>query len=165
MVIETVSSALGALRTSVDLARGAIATRDEAKLTEATQHLNDRIIGVQNAAMQLQEKQSASRDEIEQLKEDLRQARVQIAELEQRKEERNRYKLHELSASVFVLAYSNDDGVPMHHICQTCMDNANKKVVLQKIKRAGKVLLGCPSCENTYFTGETFQIQIPSMAR
>jgi hypothetical protein len=167
MVIATVSTALAALRTSLDLASSAIAARDEAKLAEATQHLNSRIIDVQNAAMHLQEKQSASRDEIEQLKKDLRVARDQIDELEQRRAERDKYGLHELSPSVFVLAYNRqEDGVPMHYICQTCMDNGGKKEVLQNLKKAGRVLLACPSCENTYFTGETFRYNLnTSLAR
>lgn len=84
MVIATISATLSSLKASVELARSAIALRDDAKLAEATQALNDRIIDVQNAALQLQEKQSAARDEIDSLKDEARELRARVAELEQR---------------------------------------------------------------------------------
>lgn len=157
MVVATISATLASLKTSVDLVRTAVAIRDDAKLAEATQSINDRIIDIQNAALQLQEKQSAARDEIEALKDDARQLRAHVADLEQRRNERAQYRLHEFPVGVFVLARleSEDMTDPMHYLCQPCMDNKSQKNVLQRSSSYGSVYLKCPTCQNDYYTGET----------
>lgn len=158
MVMATISTTLSALKTSVDMAKTAVGLRDDAKIAEATQLLNDRIIDVQNAALQLQEKLSAQRDEIEAFKDDKRELSAKIAELEQRKSERNKYKLCELAPKSFVLALieGGDSSTPMHYLCQGCMDNDAKKVVLQGQQGRGKIYLKCPACSMTYDTKETY---------
>lgn len=161
MVVETISTALSALKISVEMAKTAVAIRDDNKIAEATQLLNERIIGVQNAALHLQDKLSTQRDEIEALKDAKREAGTQIAELEQRASDRAKYKLHELSEGIFVLAHveGGDAGNPMHYLCQSCMDNASKKVVLQTTKNRGRILLHCTVCDNNYDTGRTYTMQ------
>ena len=158
MVMATISTTLSALKTSVDMAKTAVGLRDDAKIAEATQLLNDRIIDVQNAALQLQEKLSTQRDEIEAFKDDKRELSAKIAELEKRKSEREQYKLHEITEGVFVLALveGGDNGTPMHYICQSCMDNESKKVVLQKRHSSGRIIFRCPSCETPYNTGKSY---------
>lgn len=168
--MATIGIALSSLKTSVDVARTAIALRDDAKLAEATQALNDRIIDVQNAALQLQEKQAPARDEIDAIKDEARQLRARILELEQRKAERAKYRLHELTEGVFVLAQAEPDSAsePAHYLCQSCMDNAAKKEVLQTERLKGQVLLRCPGCKEKLATGRTYKemsINISAMAR
>ncbi|WP_227459668.1 hypothetical protein [Cupriavidus pauculus] len=161
MVIATISATLSSLKASVELARSAIALRDDAKLAEATQALNDRIIDVQNAALQLQEKQSAARDEIDSLKDEARELRARVAELEQKRILRSNYKLHELCEGSFALAPVGPAGQatePMHYLCQTCMDNESKQSVLQEERSMGKISLKCPSCNNTYRTGRRYEM-------
>lgn len=158
MVVATISATLSSLKASVDLARTAVALRDDAKLAEATQALNDRIIDVQNAALQLQERQSAARDEIEALKDEARELRAKIAQLEQKRADRAQYRLHELGKEgVFVLALAapQNPSDPMHYLCQTCMDNKSEKVVLRRGSLYGSVYLECVSCKNQYYTGES----------
>lgn len=167
MVIATISATLSSLKTSVELARTAIALRDDAKLAEATQTLNERIIDVQNAALQLQEKQSAARDEIEALKDEARQLRAQITELEQKRNLRAQYRLHQLTEGSLVLALREPDQStdPVHYLCQTCMDNASKQVVLQEVRKMGNISLRCPNCDNMYRTGRTYPMNMQSSAR
>lgn len=157
-MIGTISTTLSALKTSVDMAKTALAIRDDGKIAEATQLLNDRIIDVQNAALQLQEKMSAQRDDIETLKNDKRELSAKIAELEQRKAERSQYELKELTPGSFVLAYieQGEGGTPMHYLCQSCMDNLSKKSVLQEYRSGGVIRLRCPSCDNKYSTGKSY---------
>jgi hypothetical protein len=169
MVMTTISVALSSLKTSVDVARTAIAIRDDVKLAEATQVLNDRIIDVQNAALQLQEKQAAAREEIDTVKDEARQLRARILELEQKKAERAKYRLHELTEGVFVLAQTEPHGVsePVHYLCQSCMDNTAKKEVLQTERFKGRILLRCPGCKEQLATGRTYQTMSinPAMLR
>jgi hypothetical protein len=157
-MIATISSALGSLKTALELAKTAVAVRDDNKIAEATQLLNDRIIDVQNAALHLQEKLSTQREDIEALKDEKRELSAKIAELEQRKAERGQYKLHELSPNVFVLASieTGQGGTPAHYLCQPCMDNKAQKVILQAHSSHGKRYAKCTVCGVPYFTGETY---------
>ncbi|WP_175663082.1 hypothetical protein [Burkholderia ambifaria] len=156
MAITTVSAALGALKATIDLVQGAINARDQAKLADAKQLLNDRIIDVQNAALQLQEKQSSARDEIEALKDELRTTKAKLVELEDRNADRSKYKLKELAPANFAYSYvpESEDGTPTHYICQPCMDGMSKKYVLKELIYWGVVNLKCPNCENEIDTGE-----------
>jgi hypothetical protein len=169
VVMTTISVALSSLKTSVDVARTAIAVRDDVKLAEATQALNDRIIDVQNAALQLQEKQAAARDEIDSVKDEARLLRKRILELEQQKTDRAKYRLHELTEGVFVLAQTEPGGSaePVHYLCQSCMDNATKKEVLQTERFKGRILLRCPGCKEKLPTGRTYKEMVisPAMLR
>lgn len=160
MDVATISATLGALKTSFDLAKSAVAARDEAKLADALKDINDRIFQVQNASLQVQEKMSSMRDEIETLKDGKRQLGTRVAELEHQKSEREKYELHELSQGVFVLAEvePRQDGRSPHYLCQPCMDNSSKKAVLQRTYRSFAYFAVCPVCKNEYMTGEHLDV-------
>ncbi|MCA8198320.1 kinetochore Spc7 family protein [Burkholderia vietnamiensis] len=150
MDVATISATLGALKTSFDFVKSAVAARDDAKISDALKDINDRIFQVQNAALQAQEKMSAMREEIETLKDGKRELKARIAELEQQKSERAKYDLHELSEGVFVLAEieASQNGRSPHYLCQSCMDNSAKKGVLKQENRLGYYVLTCPICKN-----------------
>lgn len=168
MDIASISAALSGLKSAFELTKTAVAARDQSKLAEAKQVLDERIFDVTNAALQLQEKLSAARDEIDALKDDKRKISARVAELEQGQSERAKYRLHELSEGVFVLAYnggSTPDEItdPAHYLCQSCMDNASKKEVLQTHKGNGKIFLHCNACKANFLTGKTYQIKMPRL--
>lgn len=165
MPIMTVTAAIAGLKNAVDLAKAAVAARDELKLAEMQQSINDRVIDVQNAALALQEKQAGARDEIDELKEQLRSANEKIAELDRKRAIRSQYVLHQLTEGVFVLASTSaDTSQPAHLICQPCMDNDNKLGVLQQTSKYGGIKLKCPLCAMEYRTGKHVpapQVPIP----
>ncbi|VVE12473.1 hypothetical protein PCA20602_02706 [Pandoraea capi] len=158
--ITALSTALAAFRTTIDLAKFAVGAHDDLKLAEVKQMLNEQIFEITNAALQLQEKHSAARDEIDALKDDKRKLSAQIAQLEERSFERAKYDLHELSQGVFVLAevQPSEPSRGPHYLCQPCMDNETKKVVLQLQQKSGRINLVCNHCDSVYFTGRTYQI-------
>ncbi|MFD1557058.1 hypothetical protein ACFSHT_15765 [Paraburkholderia silviterrae] len=166
MDVSSISAAVSSAKAAFEIAKLAIATRDDVKLTEAKQILNDRIVDIQSAALQLQEKMSAMRDEVEMLKDEKRQLSARIAELEQRSAERAQYELEAIQPGVFVLAHRErgQGSVPMHYLCQSCMDNSAKKVVLQEKAKGmvGAISLCCHECEATFFTGRYSERQRPS---
>jgi hypothetical protein len=84
-----------------------------------------------------------------QLKDDKRTLAARVAELKERKREKDRYRLAQLRAGQFAYVYapSDDDSTPAHYICQPCMDHSSKKSVLQEGSNWGVVHLKCPSCE------------------
>lgn len=131
MDIGSISSALGGLKTAFDLTKAAVAARDDHKLAEAKQALNERIIDVQNAALQLQEKHAAARDEIESLKADLRDMREMVRTLESARDDRAQYELEEVIAGRFAYRFL---GQGAHHlVCQPCFDGPDRrKSVLQR---------------------------------
>ena len=150
MPIMTVTAAITALKSTVDLAKAAIATRDELKLAEMQQSINDRVIDIQNAALALQEKQSAARDEIDELKEQLRTANAKAADLERVLGERAAYKLHAVSNRGFVYRSVGDDE-PEHFICQPCYDGPGRHKAVLKFRPASAhyaAQYSCPACKN-----------------
>ncbi|WP_042298932.1 hypothetical protein [Paraburkholderia kururiensis] len=166
MDVASISAALSSTKAVLELAKTAIAARDEAKLAHVMQSLNERIFEIQNAALQLQEKASTMRDEIDSLKDQKRELNARITELERRSADRAQYRLEEIQPGVFVLAHvgAGKDGTPMHYLCQACMDNASKKVVLQEKAHGvvGGISLHCNECKAAYFTGRYAQQRRPS---
>lgn len=151
MAIMTVTAAIAGLKNAVDLAKAAVAARDELKLAEMQQSINDRVIDVQNAALALQEKQAAARDEIDELKEQLRTANAKAGDLERVLGERAAYKLHAVSNRGFVYRSVGDDE-PEHFICQPCYDGPGRqKAVLKFTPASGHYAAHyrCPTCKNT----------------
>ncbi|MGI0509071.1 hypothetical protein ABY44_39245 [Burkholderia sp. ZZQ-2] len=150
MPIVTVTAAIAGLKNAIDLAKAAIAARDELKLAEMQQSINDRVIDVQNAALALQEKQAAARDEIDELKEQVRTANAKAADLERTLGERAAYKLYEVSDRAFAYRFVGDDE-PEHLICQPCYDGpAHRKTVLKFNPINGRYAAHyvCPTCRN-----------------
>lgn len=149
----TITAALGGLKNAYELAKVALAARDEAKISAAHQALTDRIIDVQNAALALQEKQSDARDQIDTLKDDLRTARSRVQQLELEQAERGQYALYQFASQN--TAYKSVEGIePEHFICQPCFDGPGKrKVVLlyQRPSASGMYrqegFRSCPVCK------------------
>ncbi|HDV6327470.1 TPA: hypothetical protein RJR39_003563 [Burkholderia cenocepacia] len=150
MPIVTVTAAIAGLKNTIDLAKAAIAARDELKLAEMQQSINDRIIDVQNAALALQEKQSSARDEIDRLKDELREAKKTIEALETERSQSNNYELTKLSEYGYAYKYVGPDE-PEHLICQPCYDGpGHRKTVLKFNPINGRYAAHyvCPTCKN-----------------
>ncbi|WP_157379611.1 hypothetical protein [Burkholderia ubonensis] len=160
MPIMTVTAAIAGLKSAIDLAKAAVAARDEMKLAEMQQSINDRIIDVQNAALSLQEKQSDARDEIDALKEELRTAKSKIADIERARTERDKYILHAVGTGRFAYALKEEavgitvNGEPRHFICQPCFDGPENRKVVLRYKAGGNTgrvhipgTWACPVCQ------------------
>jgi len=150
MDIGSISAALGGLKTAFELTKAAVAARDESKIAEAKQALNDRIIDVQNAALQLQERQSAARDEIDELKDQIRDLKASMKTLESDATERANYRL----AAIFPGKWAYESVIdPHHYACQQCFDGpSHRKVLLQSYWENH---WECPVCKNRIYPEET----------
>lgn len=151
----SIASALTSLGATFQLLQGAVAIRDDAKITEATKELNRQIIEVQNACLQLQEKQSAAVEAIEALKDERRELRERIAELDRQARERDAYKLVQLLPGSFAYAPAEIDEPPAegYRLCQPCMDNRAKKSVLQSMA-SDYTQVYCPECKAQFKIAE-----------
>jgi len=161
-MMEEIGAALLALKTAFELSQAAVKFRDDHQITAATELFNERIREIKIAMSQLQDKIMAQQQDIAALHNIKRELEEKIVELTQRQLERGKYQLAELDKGVFVLALIQSDEaekahVPMHYLCQRCLDNFAQKVVLQTAKEGGVVWLCCPSCKNRYATAERYQ--------
>ncbi|KKL38596.1 hypothetical protein WR30_11080 [Burkholderia contaminans FFH2055] len=127
MDIGTISAAIAGVRNAYELTKTAVAARDDAKLAEARIELTDRIMDVQNAAVALQEKLTGARDDIDQLKEALREAKQEIATLRSERDDRSRYKLVSLCLNGVAYEYMGAPDETKHFLCQPCFDGPEKR--------------------------------------
>lgn len=119
------------MSTALDLLRGGLRARDDAKINAATADIAQRLLDIQQVALQAQERVATlmlSEGEL----------RRRLAELEQRQRERDDYALHEIRPGAF--AYALQQAVagvntPQHYLCQPCFDDGLKRVL--RFERAG----------------------------
>jgi len=119
-----ISSALAGARGLVDLASTALAARDHAKVQEALQGLNEKLLALTTVALANAEKAMT-------LQASLVEAQHINAELERQIADRERYRLQAITPGAF--AYRSqpqaegDD--PAHYLCQPCYDKGIKAVL------------------------------------
>jgi hypothetical protein len=145
MPIMTVTAAIAGLKNAIDLAKAAVAARDELKLAEMQQSINDRVIDVQNAALALQEKQSAARDEIDSMKDEMRTLKATIEQLQRAASLRDLYVLRNVGPGRYVYSLRETapgqtvNGEVQHNLCQPCFDGPEQRKVVLRYKAGGKV--------------------------
>lgn len=128
-----ISAALSSAKALLDIAKGAVDARDDAKVRGALADLQLKLFDAMSAALAAQEKNAA-------LLEQTAELRRELQELKQKSEERDRYTLTQLCAGAY--AYANDpaqDGKsePAHYLCQACFDKGVKAVLRYTPPRMG----------------------------
>lgn len=150
-------SALTAISSSISAAKeigtALLDIRDANKMATTVTELNQKIIEAQSALINLQ-------PQFFSLFNELVDANKQLELLRSSLDERNKYKLFELSPGVFCyqLKISSDltikDQDPVHYVCQPCLDNDGIKAVLVRgFKGMGEIVHKCPKCEFSYHEG------------
>ncbi|CAG9179015.1 hypothetical protein [Cupriavidus pampae] len=140
------SSAVASASAALELLKTAIKARDQSLTDRAIADMVDQLRGVSMAAL------TASQEALNSVRE-ARAADQRIAELERevrdlksQADERNNYHLVPVGNNSF--AYTLKELSPetpqRHYVCQACIDDRGKKVVLQMHDR---VSLSCPGCK------------------
>ena len=115
MDMSALLSARQALAGLRDIAGCLVAIRDFNKLSAIQADMNQRILDVQGALLDLQTGYAAQSQQLE-------QAKARAGELEDAASERDRYTLYEIRRGAFV--YRRRDGAqpkePAHYLCQPC---------------------------------------------
>ena len=77
----------------------------------------------------------------------------QLAEIENWKNEANRYHLHEIGPQVFTykLKESHADREPIHYLCTNCYSNRKKSILNLVTSSSDAISYSCPSCPTKYF--------------
>ncbi|WP_186200841.1 hypothetical protein [Burkholderia gladioli] len=124
--------ALTGLKTATDLARTAIAARDDAKITNAIRDMNDRLFEVQQASMLVQEKNQDLIQRNASLQEASLDLQRECVELRKRLEDRERYELHTTARGGVVRRDKSAEGTPLQavYLCANCF-NDGKHTYLQ----------------------------------
>ncbi|MCD0496910.1 hypothetical protein LP085_08635 [Achromobacter sp. MY14] len=155
MDFSLITSAVSAINGAIDLGRGALSIRDEAKAMEIVQAMNEKLLDAQQRLFELGAAVNALQHENFEATRELRELKEVLAE-------RGRYSLVEISPGQFAyktnpapaLFGTSDPAFtqPDHYICQQCFDGPSKtKVVLQRRFFMGGVYqLTCPSCKSTW---------------
>jgi hypothetical protein len=115
--------------------------RDLSKIGAIQVELNQRILDVQSALLEMQEKLAAKAQAFDELK-------THARELEEAARDRERYVLFPIMPGAFV--YRLRDGVepsePVHYVCQTCFDKGVKSVLTLERHSYGATYQTCPAC-------------------
>ncbi len=141
MDFSLISSAVTAINGAIDLGKGALSIRDEAKAMDIVRAMNEKLLDAQQRLFELGAAINALQHENFQAAQELREVREALAE-------RVRYSLVELSAGQFTYRVNPSPALggsldpastqPDHYICQKCFDGPTKeKVILQRRFRPG----------------------------
>jgi len=136
-----ITSAVAAINGAIDLGKGAMSVRDEAKAMDIVRAMNEKLLDAQQRLFELSAAINALQHENFHATQELREVREALAE-------RGRYSLVEISNGQLTyrinpsptLCGASDPSSPEpdHYICQKCFDGPGKnKVVLQRRFRTG----------------------------
>lgn len=125
LMIETITTAVSALRATIDLAKVAIDARDDRKLAEARSAMLDRVIDVQEACMQLQAGNAALLQEKHALAQRIRDLEQQVADTLKRRDRLAQYERTKTPAGAIVYVDKDSRTAPEGAVyaCATCMEN------------------------------------------
>lgn len=145
------STALSALAFAGTAMRNAIELRDQLKLADTERALNQRIIETQIASVELLEKMSAATQANSSLKDQIRQLEGQVADLREKARRREEVTLITLPTGATMYRLN---GSPLVNLCQPCMDNREKRSVLQP-ETSYYAHYFCPECKTKFQVAET----------
>jgi hypothetical protein len=120
-----ITAALSSARALLDLVKGAVDMRDDAKAKAALAELQTKLFDATSAALAMAEKAAA-------LQTALSEAQREKSEIEAQIKDRAAYALHELVPGAHVYASQpvagGADG-PVHYLCQPCYDKGVKAIL------------------------------------
>jgi hypothetical protein len=115
--------------------------RDFNKLPAIQAELNQRILDLQEAVLELQSQFAANSDALDAFK-------ARLTRLEATERERKRYALYEIRPGVFVYRRRKEvkPPEPDHYLCQPCFDKGVKVVLEAQKSDVGAKMQTCPVC-------------------
>lgn len=124
-MIETITTAVSALRATIDLAKVAIDARDDRRLAEARSAMLDRVIDVQEACMALQAGNASLLQEKHALAQRIRDLEQQVADTLKRRDRLDQYERTKTPAGAIVYVDKESRTAPEGAVyaCAACMEN------------------------------------------
>jgi hypothetical protein len=129
------SAALSAARASLDLLKGAVAARDDAKIQAAIADMATRLTDATLAALSSAEKASSLQAQLQALQRDKEGLEAKLVE-------RSMYELHEVRPGAFVykLKAQAQGENPPHYLCQHCYDKGIKSILTTRADHANSLI-------------------------
>lgn len=154
MDFSLITSAVTAINGAIDLGKGALSIRDEAKAMEIVRAMNEKLLDAQQRLFELGAAVNA-------LQHENFEAAQKLRELSESLAERGRYSLVAISDGQFAyrvnpapaLGGTGEPGLaePDHYVCQKCFDGPGKdRVVLQRKFRLSHYFYLCPGCRTEF---------------
>jgi hypothetical protein len=117
-------SALAGTMAALQLVKGAVAARDDAKVQAALIQVQDKLLDMSIASLGLTERVRSVQTALE-------EAKRENAELKAKLDERAMYALHEIEPGKFCYRSKpvGESPEPTHHLCQICFDKGIKSIL------------------------------------
>jgi DNA-directed RNA polymerase subunit RPC12/RpoP len=130
-------AAIQSTKTAIDLVKAANGLSNYSELLTAVTAVQIKLTDAIASELASQEKQAAFAERVRELEK-------QLAEIEDWKNQIQRYALFQFTTGVlaYALKPGHENGEPMHYLCTACMDR-KKKTTLQPHGR----YLHCPECK------------------
>ena len=143
MIVETVS-ALGGIKTAMDMAKGIAALKSETEINQAIINIQQALLDAQSAA--LDDKQSIS-----QLRGQITKLQSEIEKKQNWVDEKQRYILTKSPRGVYFYSLKPDieDAEIDHRLCTTCFGNDKKSILHTISRQRGGEYVKCLICDET----------------
>lgn len=146
----SIAALLGSLKTAGDIAKGLIELKSIAEIQGKVIELQRIILTAHESALSAQASQAV-------LLEEKRKLETKLAQIEDWKDEANRYELTDYGGGTFAykLKSGMENGEPIHAICPECYQKRHKSI-LQTIgfNNWNQKIVHCISCNNKVALGE-----------
>lgn len=143
-------AAIQSTKTAIELVKAANGLSNYSELLTAVTAVQIKLTDAIASELESQEKQAA-------LAERVRELEKQIADIEDWKNQIQRYALFQFptGALAYALKPGHENGEPMHYLCTACVDK-KKKTTLQP----GDRRLHCPECKTNIYTQKAPPINV-----
>ena len=144
MITETMS-AIGGIRTAIDMAKGISALKSEAEINQA-------IIDIQHTLLEAQSAAFNDKETIAKLSEEKKALEAQLRNIGDWDIEKQRYVLtrSEIGAFTYDLRPELANGDVAHRLCVTCFESGTKSTLHTIKKSRGGELVKCYKCNNEF---------------
>ena len=149
MITETMS-AIGGIKTAIDMAKGINALKSEAEINQA-------IIDIQRTLLEAQGAAFSDKQTIANLSEEKKALETQLRNIGDWDTEKQRYVLtrSEMGAFTYDLRPEFSSEEVAHRICATCFGNGKKSILHVTANHGGGEIVECKVCKS-HFTLRDF---------
>jgi hypothetical protein len=149
MAIAEIKALYSGVRAVSEIANGIISLSKNVAVNQKASELIEKIIGLQNDILLIQEK-------YEQLSESKKIVEEKLANFENWEEIASRYLLEEISPGVFTYVLKKNDNVadPKHWLCPKCFEDRKKSILQLAKERMVPFKYICLECQNAIYVEE-----------
>ncbi len=141
-MITEAMSAIGGIKTAIDMAKGISALKSEAEINQA-------IIDIQRTLLEAQSAAFSDKEAIAKLSEEKKALETQLRNVEDWDTEKQRYVLtrSEMGAYTYDLKPELSSGEVAHRLCATCFNTGYKSLLHTTMKHRGGEEVICHRCD------------------